>query len=973
MRVGARSGARVGRTYVALDLEMTGLSERDTIIEIAALKFRDGRTLSHWATLVNPGRAVPLAIRQLTGIAPADLERAPALETVADQLRAFVSDHAIVGHTISQDIACLARHGISLANELIDTHELATILLPNEAEYSLAALARRLGVASQNAHRAAGDVVLAKELFVALEQRAYALDLRVLEAINQLARAIDWSLAPFFRAVQRARAREAFSGSPLRDHLLHHLGVSDVSVEALLASRRGAQPLQPRAEPQPIDADAVEDALRPGGALASVLARYEERPQQRAMARAVAETFNRGGELLVEAGTGIGKSLAYLLPAAMFAVQNDERVVVSTSTINLQEQIFHKDLPDVRRVVGDRLRTALLKGRTNYLCRRAYDMERQRGDLTRVEALALIKVLVWLQTTATGDQSELNLTPGERAYWPALTATAETCLGSACLHFQRNTCFVYRARHDAEAAHVVVVNHALLLSDVAAESAVLPDHRYLIVDEAHDLEDEATEQLGFRLSENDVAELLGRLWHEPSHGLLPGLRLRLRNVGGGVRRDVESIVRDGQEHVERARTAWAELSQVLRRAVEQLGSSEGDYGRRLRLTPQVRREGTWESVVVPAAERLSAALNDLRRYLLRLVQLVQQRGADAFVEFEQLDLDLQALCSQVERYTLHLTEALVGPAEPCPRIHWLSSRTERATDLTIHAVPLEVGPLLDQGLFRPKTATILTSATLTVGNSFDYIAGRLGLHRPRTLQLDSPFDYARAVLLCIPSDMPEPNRPGYQRAVEDTLADLCRAAEGRTLALFTSRSQMASTFHAIRPKLEAAGIQVLAQGLSGLSRRQMLSAFRRGERVVLLGLNSFWQGVDVPGDALSVLVMAKLPFPVPSDPIFAARSERCPEPFRDYAVPLTVLRFRQGFGRLIRSQDDRGVVVLLDTRIASKSYGQVFLRSLPPCRVEASPRRAIPPLVRTWLAARPSPPTAQDRTAAATRPAGPRT
>ncbi|MBI2320878.1 MAG: hypothetical protein HYU88_01965 [Chloroflexi bacterium] len=958
----------MGRTYVALDLEMTGLSERDAIIEIAALKFRDGRTLSHWATLVNPGRAVPLAIRQLTGIAPADLERAPAVETVADQLREFVADHPIVGHTISQDIGCLLRHGISLSNEQIDTHELATILLPNEAEYSLAALARRLGVAGQNAHRAAGDVVLTKELLLALEKHAYALDLRVLEAINQLASAVDWSLAPFFRAVQRERAREAFGGSPLRDHLLQRLGLSDVSVDALLASRRDAQPLQPRSEPQPVDADAVQEALRPRGALARVLARYEERPQQLAMARAVTETFNRSGELLVEAGTGIGKSLAYLLPAALFAVQNDERVVVSTSTINLQEQIFHKDLPDVRRIVGERLRTALLKGRTNYLCRRAYDMERQRGDLTRVEAIALIKVLVWLQTTATGDHGELNLAPAERAYWPALTATAETCLGSACSHFQRNTCFVYRARHDAEAAHVVVVNHALLLSDVAAESAVLPDHRYLVIDEAHDLEDEATEQFGFRLSEHDVADLLHRLWHEPSQGLLPSLRPRLHNVGVGVRRDFDAMLRDGQERVEQVRVVWGEQGQTLRRALEQLGSSEGDYGRRLRLTPSTRRQGVWESVVVPVAERLSAALSDLLRYLLRLAQLVRQLGPDAFAEFEQLDLDLQALCGRVERYAAHLTEALVGGPEPSPRIQWLSSRTDRATDLTVHAAPLEVGPLLENGLFLPKTATILTSATLAVGGSFDYVSGRLGLRRPRTLQLDSPFDYARAALFCIPSDMPEPNRPGYQRAVEDLLGDLCRSTDGRMLALFTSRSQMASTYHAIRPKLEAASIQVVAQGLSGLSRRQMLNALRRGDRIVLLGLNSFWQGVDVPGDALSVLVMAKLPFPVPSDPIFAARSELCAEPFRDYAVPLTVLRFRQGFGRLIRSQHDRGVVVLLDTRVSSKSYGQVFRRSLPPCRVEATPSRAIPDLARTWLAARPASLEVHGRSDAESRP-----
>jgi DNA polymerase-3 subunit epsilon/ATP-dependent DNA helicase DinG len=943
----------VARTYVALDLEMTGLSERDTIIEIAALKFRDGQTLAHWSTLVNPGRSVPLAVRQLTGIAPADLSRAPSLAEVAERLRAFVADHPIVGHTIGQDIGCLARHGIALPNELIDTHELATILLPNEAEYSLSALARRMGVAVRgDAHRAAGDVVLTKQLFLALVERAQALDLRVLEAINHLASAIDWPLAPFFRAVYRERARQAFSGASLRDHLLQRLGMSDLSAGALLATRRDDEPLRPRTEPRPIDPAAVRAALQPGGALARALERYEERPQQMAMAQAVAETFNEGGTLLVEAGTGTGKSLAYLLPAALYAVENDEHVIVSTSTINLQEQIFHQDLPDVQRVVGERLRTALLKGRTNYLCRRAYDLERQRTNLGRHEVQALIKVLVWLQTTTTGDQTELNLTPAERAYWPMLTATAETCLGSACMHFQRNTCFVYRARHEAEAAHVVVVNHALLLSDVTAESAVLPDHRYLIIDEAHDLEDEATEQFGFRLSEADVAELLNRLWQEPSSGVIPGLRAHLRNVGSAVRRDVDSQLRAAQEQVEQARGAWAELVQALREVLQRLGNAEGDYGRRLRLTAAVWRDAAWESVIVPTAERSCAALRDLRRQLLRLAELFQQLGPESVSDLEQVDLGLQALSADLERYAQHLGETLVSQPQPNPRIHWLSSRGDRAPDVTVHAAPLEVGPLLAEGLFGRKAAAVLTSATLTVDGRFDYTARRLGLVAPRTLALDSPFDYARAALFCVPADMPEPNRPGYQRAVEDVLSELCRVTEGRALVLFTSRSQLVSTYHAIRPRLEAAHIQVLAQGQSGLSRRQMLNAFRRGERVVLLGLNSFWQGVDVPGDALSVLVVVKLPFPVPSDPIFAARSELYEEPFREYAVPLTVLRFRQGFGRLIRSQDDRGVVVLLDTRILSKSYGPVFRRSLPPCRVETPPLRALATLARRWLDAR---------------------
>ncbi|MBI3965016.1 MAG: DEAD/DEAH box helicase family protein, partial [Chloroflexi bacterium] len=696
--------------------------------------------------------------------------------------------------------------------------------------------------------------------------------------------------------------------------------------------------------------DAVVAEWEPGGAVAGKFRAYEHRPQQLELLRAVANTFNTGGQLVAEAGTGTGKGLAYLIPALHFAAQNSERVVVSTNTIALQDQLYDKDIPDLRRLLPVDFKAALLKGRTNYLCLWRYRTERERPDLTLDELTTLVKVLVWMPTTATGDWAELNLTPPEKAIWPRLTTTQETCLGHQCTFYQNNTCFLYRARKEANGAHVVVVNHALLLADLVAESNVLPDYRYLVVDEAHRLEEEATEQLGYRVSRRQIEQLLDQLARSSGgRGSLGDLRNRLRpRTAASARGDLDGEARKLEQHVDASRQAIASFFSGIAQFLSAHSSGEGDYGRRLRLRPAERAQPDWTQRVEIEWERASSRLADVMASLERLHVFFTGLGESKVASIDQLLLQLLAVHKQLQMARNCLDAAI---SQPDPNmVYWITAIGGHGEpDLAIHAAPLSVSELLRRQLFESKRATVLTSATISVDGSFDYLGGRLGLGGARELRVDSPFDYQKAALVYVPADVPEPNRPGHQRAVEVALVNLCRATQGRALVLFTSRSQLHATYEAIRRPLEQAGVVVLGQGVDRASRRQLLQSFRDSGRAVLLGLASFWEGVDVVGDALSVLVIVKLPFPVPSEPVFAARSEAFANAFNEYSVPQTVLKFKQGFGRLIRSHQDRGLLVVLDTRILTKAYGKVFLGSLPPTEIQRGTVRDLPTVAAGWL------------------------
>lgn len=937
--------------YVALDLETTGTDpQRDTIIEIGAVKFRGDQVLEEFQTLIDPGRPVPPEITHLTGITDQDLVGAPRLAEVRDRLERFVGNHLVVGHGIEFDLAFLHRLGLLRGNRFMDTFKLATILAPDAQRYSLQSLAQFLGFPPPVSHRALDDARTAHRLLLALYQRALALPTTLLEELVRLGERVDWTATEFFREALREAARGAFTGA-IGAQLAAKRGEQEVA--PLFATPVDAPPLEPDSTRRPLDVERLAALLEEGGAFAGSFPGYEYRPQQVQMLRAVAQTLNEGDHLLVEAPTGVGKSLAYLIPAVYWAVQNGERVVISTNTINLQEQLFRKDLPDLAQVLDLDFRAAVLKGRSHYLCPARLAALRRIGPSNGTEMDVLARVLVWLPNSPDGDGDVLFLpTSAERMVWRDLSAEFEGCDPERCRFFQRGRCFFYRARRAAEAAHLVIVNHSLLLADIAVQNRALPDYRYLIVDEAHHLEAATTRGLSFEVDRAALRRLLEEVGRQRDPGAFTGLlgetlaRCRRARLDREVVGKVAGFAAEVACAAEQAIAALDRFFDGLEAFVEvQREGKRTQYAYPLRVTPGLRVQPAWDQVemawdevvvplhgVVDGLQRLAGGIGDLATLGLKDVDDLEAQLLGIARRLGEVAGQINALVSQPDRNTIYWLE--IGPGEK---------------PLSLHAAPLHVGPLVEEHLFLKKEAVILTSATLRTAGSFDYLRERLHAWDAGELAVDSPFDYKSSTLVYIVDDIPEPGQPGYQRAVAEGMAALFRATGGRALALFTSYSQLRATARAIAAPLRQADIVVYVQG-EGLSRNQLLESFRTTDRAVLLGTRSFWEGVDVPGQALSCLAIAKLPFSVPSDPIFAARAETFEDPFNEYAVPEAVLRFLQGFGRLIRTRTDRGVVAVFDRRLITRAYGPVFLESLPDPTITRGPVTVLPKIASEWLA-----------------------
>lgn len=951
------------RTYIALDVETTGLEAGvDEIIEVAAVKFCGDQVLETFQHLVKPRHSIPLKISRLTGITQADLADAPPFSQVAPDLVRFVRSYPIVGHSIGFDLRMLAAQGMRLPQPSYDTFELATLLIPHLPSYTLSALAARLAITHEDAHRASADADVARQVFLHMLGRIDALSLDTLTEIIQMTGSIAWPLRDLFVDAQRAKARNVFL-----EARAPYAGEPAAALETPEA-RRGAEPapLKPTGDTRPLEAQEVRRFFAPDGPMGRAFPGYEQRAPQVAMSEAVAETFNTGEPLLVEAGTGVGKSMAYLVPSAMFAARRGERVVVSTNTINLQDQLYFKDIPDLQRLLAlpedgqapadapdqPPFTAALLKGRGNYLCLKRYHELRRDARLSEDDIRALLKVRLWLPTTSTGDKAELLLMDRENAVWGKLNVTPETCTGPRCTHFRE--CFFFKARRAAEAAHLIVVNHALLLADLAVEANVLPPYDHLIIDEAHNLEEVATDQLGFAIDQARLLDLLDDLLQEGGAQIVSGLfaelpkHIQLSGAGQSTFDQTNALLEAIGPAVRRAREGVYDCFNRLAEFMNQQSEVSG-YDPRLRLTQRERKQPGWADIE-QAWDNLALQLTAVGDVLGKAEALLSGLEDAGIEEYDTLMLRVQSLRRTLTEVRINLGHIVLG--DNAELITWLVYERQREM-IGLHAAPLSVAGLLQANLFAQKATSVLASATMSIDHDFSFVQQRIGLEQANSLQLDSPFDYQQQALVYIPTkDMPEPNKPGYQQALERTLIELCAATEGRALVLFTANSALRQTYKAIQEPLEERGIAVLGQGIDG-SRRSLLQRFKESPRTVLLGTTSFWEGVDVVGDALSVLVIAKLPFSVPTDPIYAARSEGFADPFGEFSVPQAILRFKQGFGRLIRSRSDRGVVAVLDTRLLTKKYGQTFLDSLPHTTVRTGPAKNLAGLAARFLAARP--------------------
>jgi len=928
-------------SIVALDIETTGLSaENDAIIEIAAVRFNDRRVEGEWQTLLHPGRRIPPFITQLTGITDSMVVDKPAIREVLPDLQQFIGNAPIIGHNVGFDVGFLRRYGILHRNDLLDTYDLASVLLPNAGRYNLSALAQALGVPVTGAHRAMQDAQTTRLVFQRLYQYALELPLPLLAEIVRLAEGVDWfGYLPLRRALGQ-RSHEVVSPSSVRHRYDGPLFTSRID--------RSLPPLMPVRESRPLDIEEVVSILAPGGLFSKHFPHYEHRPQQVGMLEAVTQALSDGRHLMVEAGTGTGKSMAYLIPAALWAMHNQRRVVISTNTINLQDQLINKDIPDLRAALGVDLRAVVLKGRSNYLCPRRLESLRRRGPSNEDEMRVLAKVLVWLNGTQTGDRSEINLNgPAEREVWRRISAEDEACSAEMCLKSSGGICPFYRVRQAAQSAHILIVNHALLLADVATGNRVLPEFDYLIVDEAHHLEDATTNALSFRMTLADVERLLRELGG-PKTGLLGWVMSATQSfIAPSELAVLNQMIQQATDYAFSFETLARQFFQALDRFLVDIreGRAVGAYSHQERILPATRTQPAWGDVEL-AWDEADHIIGPLLEQIGRLAKGI----AELSNELPEADAELYGSLANLYRRLHEIQEQMNGlvfsPVED--RIYWVEAQPNGMRQ-TLNVAPLHIGPLMQRFLWHEKESVILTSATLTAAGEFDYLRGRLFAEDADELALGSPFDYETAALVYVVNDIPEPSdRQGHQRAVESAIIRLCKATGGRALVLFTSYDQLRKTSRAIAPILGRDDIVIYEQG-EGASPHSLLESFRTSERAVLLGTRAFWEGVDVPGDALSILVIVKLPFAVPSDPIVAARSETFEDPFSQYSLPEAILRFRQGFGRLIRTQYDRGVVVILDQRILTKRYGRTFIESLPDCTLRIGSLAELPKSAVQWL------------------------
>lgn len=728
-------------------------------------------------------------------------------------------------------------------------------------------------------------------------------------------------------------------------------------------------------ELSPLDEEEVLSYFQPGGPIARRLEEYEFRPQQLEMVRKVVGAFNRDEIALIEAGTGTGKTLAYLIPAVLWSLRNKERCVISTNTINLQEQILLKDIPLVRSVVREPFCAVLMKGRGNYAClRKVEDLEREPelfdDEEDGGEELRLI--LEWVKVTQDGSKSDLNFSPRAEV-WERVASESDTCLRARCRHYNR--CFVTRARREAARAHLLVVNHHLLFADLAvreaidgpAQVAVLPPYQRIVLDEAHHLEDVATHYFGFGITRAGMRRLLGRLHRQRGNrvgGLVHRILDEVRQGAGKLTKELSAeierriafeLLQDVHEALALGEQTMEDLYQATAQVAQELAAQEeGGEEIKLRITEAVLR----------FYQSYGSLWEELKQYQT-LVDRIANRVLDALIPLRMAEAVLPSLSSPEIEFKA-TGERLAAASNTLREIfwsddeqwvRWVEIRPHQTRNIVrLGCSPLEVGPRLAETVFETYRTVVLTSATLTVDQSFAFFRERVGLNLvrgERTVEaiLPAPFDYEHQAILAVPTDLPEPNSRAFPDELMRVLHEALLLTHGRAFVLFTSYSLLGRTYERLAGVLRDAGIEAFRQGQA--PRHKLLEWFRRDTDSVLFATDSFWEGVDVEGEALSSVIITRLPFRVPTEPIVEARveaiSRRGGNAFLEYTVPQAVLKLKQGFGRLIRKRSDRGCVFILDRRIVEKYYGHLFLRSLPKMRLAVGPREVVFAEVREFL------------------------
>ncbi len=909
-----------------VDLETTGYDpDRDRIIEIGAAIMRGPDIVETFTTLVDPVVPLSAEITKLTGITNEMLRGAPSPEAAVSELLAFIGDRDIVAHNASFDRAFVervaGRH--ALRGTWIDSLEVVRIAVPRLRSHRLTDLAAAFGIAPDGpAHRALPDVeALAAVWRIALVGLS-DLPPGLLHRITDFARDFEWPTRAVLAHIAAASPGAVFD---LRD--ARRKRVAADKAEALHDADEVACTCPDAAE--------VLGEFSADGLAGRMYEGFESRAEQLEMAGAVLAAFDTSAHVAIEAGTGVGKSIAYLVPSALYSLENRVGVGVATKTNALMDQLVYHELPKLNEALGGELRYVALKGYDHYPCLRK--LERFAGELDAENAscdvLATLGALyAWSVQSSWGDLDAINLHWGQRELRTAIQASQADCTKKRCRFFPQ-LCYLHGVRRRAASANVVVTNHALLFRDVVAQGGILPPLRHWVVDEAHAAESEARKQLTMGASHIELSVVLGALASRGRGGLLDTVRKQLR--GAESTSAVLGVIARMEEQVARCATLTDSLFDFVKDLSALAGESEYDAAN-IWVTEGVRDTGPWGTVASTGrslAKRLEAVLADGRE----LVTLLEEWGPDV----TDGRADLVGLMSRLAEQRAGLIAVLDGEDESFVYSVALDRRPTRPAERLI-AERLDVGEVLACDLYPRVKSVVFTSATIATGESFDHFARSVGLDRIdeggwRALRLTSSYDFERQMAVYVPTDIALPAERGYLADLEALLEGVHLAMGGSVLTLFTNRRDMEHLHAILEPRLERAGIALLCQK-RGTSAKRLRDEFLADERLSLFALKSFWEGFDAKGDTLRCVVVPKLPFGRPTDPLAKERELREGRvAWRRYTLPEAIIELKQAAGRLIRSTTDTGCLVIADARLVQKGYGRDFVAALPVADIERMP------------------------------------
>ncbi|MYL32774.1 ATP-dependent DNA helicase DinG [Pontibacillus yanchengensis] len=931
--------------YVVVDLETTGHTPKkgDKIIEIGMVTIEDGVITDQYKSFVNPEQPIPTFITQLTGITDDDVVDAPLFDELVDDIVMRCEGAYFVAHHVQFDLGFLnyaleEAHGSPLKVPVLDTVELARIFMPQAPGFKLSQLSEFFKVQHEDPHRALADAYVTSEILLKLLEKARQLPYEALYQISLIQGRLKSDLSEI---LQEWLQEKAFRTKE-RDDLEIFRGIA---LKREINTEEENHYVQEGFDPF------LDEVLKPEGLMSQYVHNFEERKGQRDMSSTIYDAFQSHTHALIEAETGTGKSLAYLLPSIYESVGKEERVMISTHTTHLQSQLLEKEIPMLQKILPFPFRSALLKGKQHYLSLKKFEYELQASTDNNYDVvLTKCMILVWLTETNTGDIEEIQLPSSGAIFWRKISAEAEGYLDPKSPWYSRS--FYQRARKNAQKAHIVVTNHSLLCTDIIYDYGLLSSYPKIIIDEAHHLESSAAKHFGLKLDYVSIQYLLNEMggnksgdWMSTLLSSYPDLARKQKlsnwdNTVQMIKEDADELFRYLFTYVSKQKNANISLN---------------DVGRfQYRYVPEKESSTVW-STVREMANRVSFHIRDAIQFLHKCKNWISM--TETSEESARWTEDLRMYTERLEMVIDSIDQLLLS--DDNQMVKWIEIEAYGARNsVFIYSEPIEVGSLLADYFFNHKESVVLTSATLTMNDSFSFMVKRLGLNRNLTVQkkIESPFQYENQVQLLVPNDFPSiksGNQDDFIYATCEAIYSLATISKGRMLVLFTSYEMLKQTHSIMKEFINTDEFMLIAQGVSSGSRSRLKKNFQAFDQAILFGTSSFWEGVDIPGNDLSSLVIVRLPFQPPNHPVYEAKAEAIKEngknPFMELSLPNAVIRFKQGFGRLIRSSTDRGLVMVCDDRIMKAKYGKYFTQSIPKVPVQYASTNDLMENARRWL------------------------